>query len=159
MAEQKTMQMLKEAGDLTMTLRYEYARELMDVHGLQNWELEISKRAKKVGGVCGRKGVRKYIRLSWGYMQAIDDLEFEDTVLHEIAHALVGIKEGHNYVWYRKAKEIGCSGKIYHNVVYTEPKWKYTCENGCWEVGRHRRSNVSRKRCGRCKGKVFFKEV
>lgn len=109
MAEQKTMQMLREAGDLTMTLRYEYARELMDVHGLQNWELEMSKRAKKVGGVCGRKGVRKYIRLSWGYMQAIDDLEFEDTVLHEIAHALVGIKEGHNYVWYRKAKEIGCS--------------------------------------------------
>ncbi len=35
---------------------------------------------------------------------------FMNTLLHEIAHALVGVNEGHGPVWKRKAVEIGCSG-------------------------------------------------
>lgn len=40
----------------------------------------------------------------------IDDVK--DTILHEIAHAIVGIKNNHNKIWQEKAKELGASPYI-----------------------------------------------
>jgi hypothetical protein len=40
-----------------------------------------------------------------------DDMnEIKNTILHEIAHALVGNEYGHNIVWQNKAKELGVTG-------------------------------------------------
>ena len=39
------------------------------------------------------------------------DDEVLDTILHEIAHALVGPQHGHDAVWRAKAREIGCTGE------------------------------------------------
>jgi hypothetical protein len=44
--------------------------------------------------------------------------EILDTILHEIAHALVGHKEAHGPVWVAKAKEIGCSGCPTHSMRF-----------------------------------------
>jgi hypothetical protein len=32
-----------------------------------------------------------------------------DTIQHEIAHALVGCKQGHNEIWKKQARDLGCS--------------------------------------------------
>lgn len=51
------------------------------------------------------------IRIS-KHLSAINDKEtVMDTILHEIAHALVGRGHGHDYVWKSKAREIGCNAK------------------------------------------------
>ena len=41
---------------------------------------------------------------------------FRNTVLHEIAHVIVGWQEQHGPVWVRVAKEIGCTGERYHTL-------------------------------------------
>ena len=62
--------------------------------------------------------------------------EIKNTILHEIAHALVGPKHGHNEIWKQKALEIGCDAERCHYVVFSKPKYKLTCSNSCFEVTR-----------------------
>lgn len=41
--------------------------------------------------------------------------EIENTILHEIAHAIVGVGHGHRLKWQEKAIELGVTWKrIYH---------------------------------------------
>ena len=73
-----------------------------------------------------------------------------DTILHEIAHALVGLKAGHGPIWQRKAREIGCNGlRCFGDEVIT-PKAKYVaeCKNG-HQFEAHRKPS-SRRSCSRC---------
>jgi predicted SprT family Zn-dependent metalloprotease len=42
--------------------------------------------------------------------------DFEDTVLHEIAHILAGPEAGHGRLWKRIAREIGCSAQRCHKL-------------------------------------------
>nr|WP_257908483.1 SprT-like domain-containing protein [Janibacter limosus] len=62
-------------------------RALMDEHGPEDWRLVVD-RAKKRAGVC--RAAERTIGLS-GPLTALHSPEqVRDTVLHEIAHALVG---------------------------------------------------------------------
>ncbi len=65
------------------------------------------------------------------------DEEVKDTILHEIAHALVGKAHHHDDVWRAKALEIGCSGRRCHDLQFTPPRYLVTCERGCWEEQRN----------------------
>ena len=78
----------------------------------------------------------------------------KDTILHEIAHALVGPSHGHNAIWRRKAREIGCSAMRCHNLTFTKARWIMTCPNGCFAVERYRRK--SGLICSSCKHNVEF---
>lgn len=75
-------------------------RELFAQHGLDAWQLRFSKATKQCG-LCSYAS--KTITLSiWQ-----PDGCFEDTLLHEIAHALTpGAK--HGYQWKLKCLELGC---------------------------------------------------
>ena len=55
--------------------------------------------------------------------------EAEDTILHEIAHALVGGGVGHGPKWVKKAQSIGCNGNRCYDrtVVVPPPKFVGTC--------------------------------
>ncbi len=76
----------------------------MAEHGLSDWAFQFD-RATKRFGVCSY--TRRTIGLSKRLTLANSEEQCMDTVLHEIAHALVGYGHGHGPVWKRKAAEIG----------------------------------------------------
>jgi SWI/SNF-related matrix-associated actin-dependent regulator 1 of chromatin subfamily A len=45
-------------------------------------------------------------------LNSTEEQQFKDTILHEIAHAIVGPHHGHDEVWRGKAVEIGCTGNV-----------------------------------------------
>lgn len=71
--------------------------------------------------------VKRTIYLSRILTKIVDELHVLDTILHEIAHALVGCAHGHDEVWQTKAKEIGCNGNRTCNRIISDkelsPKW------------------------------------
>ncbi len=80
------------------------------------------------------------------------DEEVKNTLLHEIAHALVGPGHRHNRVWRQKAREIGCDAKVTHNLNFSEARYRVGCMQGCWEITRHliNRNCLKHMLCGKC---------
>jgi predicted SprT family Zn-dependent metalloprotease len=124
------------------------ANDLMAKHNLfiQGWRFEFDN-AKRRFGACHYGSKR--ITLSRALVE-LNDLEtVKDTILHEIAHALVGYRHGHNSVWQAKALEIGCNGqRCYSSKEVTTPKLKYkaTC-GGCGKVYQKARMTAKSLRC------------
>mgnify|MGYP003331690830 FL=1 len=125
----------------------ELAIELMNKHKLieYGWYFEFDK-AKRRFGCCDY--IKQRISLSEGLTKIREEHNVRNTILHEIAHALVGFKNGHNHIWRAKAIEIGCDGKRCGNDAKLEGKWKGVCPNGHVHF-RYRK--VKRKQsCGIC---------
>ncbi len=76
--------------------------------------------------------------------------EVLDTILHEIAHALVGPQHGHDAVWRAKAREIGCSGErcVSSDSARVPGDWVGRCPAG-HEKHRHR-APTRLMSCGEC---------
>ena len=111
------------------------ARRLMKKHGLADWLLRLDN-AKRRAGMC--KHSTKTISLSVPLVRIRSDDNVRNTILHEIAHALVGPGHGHDYVWRRKAIEIGCDGKRCFTDAKIEGKWVAICVHGN-RFSRHKR--------------------
>lgn len=129
----------------------QWARALLAHHQLGQWCFEFD-HATKRAGCCHY--MAHLISLSTEFAKRALDEEVKDTILHEIAHALVGKAHHHDDVWRAKALAIGCSGRRCHNLQFTPPRYLVTCERGCW-VGtaeRRRRGMV----CTRCQGKIMY---
>ncbi len=118
------------------------AIQLMAQHGLTDWAFAFNTN-KRRAGVCrypvrGRPG---RIELSKHYVLRNPEHEVLDTILHEIAHALVGHGHGHDEVWKAKCVEVGarperCYGE---EVEMPRGRWRATC-GGCGrEHDRHRK--------------------
>ena len=127
------------------------ATELMDAHGLVAWRVKLD-HARRRAGQCDYKN--KTISLSRLYVRYADIDHIRDTILHEIAHALVGPRHGHDAVWRKKAREIGCTAARCHSLSFARAKWVMTCPNGCFSVERHRKK--SGLICASCKSAVEF---
>jgi predicted SprT family Zn-dependent metalloprotease len=87
---------------------YDLAVALVGEHGLRGWRVELDS-AKRRAGVC-RFGAR-VIGVSAPLARVHSEAEVRDTILHEIAHALVGPEHGHDRVWRETARRIGSSGR------------------------------------------------
>ena len=83
--------LLMDLGDA-----YRMGTELLRQHGLDGWTLAFDG-AKRRAGVC-RYDVR-VIGLSAPLTRLHARDEVRETVLHEVAHALVGPRHGHDAVW------------------------------------------------------------
>jgi len=106
--------------------------------------------AKVRFGYCSYR--KKVISLSKHLVMMNSEEQVVDTILHEIAHAIVGRGHGHDHVWRAKAIEIGCNGERCYNSEDVEaPKGRFTyvCPNCDKEVNYHRRLKRSRA-CGEC---------
>ncbi|HMW11078.1 MAG TPA: SprT-like domain-containing protein [Bacteroidia bacterium] len=130
----------------------ELAHSLMKEHGIyHSWRFTFD-RAKLRNGLCQYR--TKTISLSENYIRLNTDAKIKNTILHEIAHALVGKKHGHDAVWRAKAIEIGCSGeRCTSNTLHIEGKYIATCKN-CGKVSyRYKKPKINRVHsCGKCSG-------
>jgi predicted SprT family Zn-dependent metalloprotease len=91
----------------------ELALELMKQHGLEyRFRFEFDN-AKRRFGSCSFSP--RIITLSRNLVLLNDRKRVTNTILHEIAHALAGPGNGHNWVWRQIALEIGCNGKRCHS--------------------------------------------
>ncbi|MCE0540701.1 SprT-like domain-containing protein [Kineosporia rhizophila] len=82
------------------------ARELLEEHNLLDWTLGFD-RARRRAGSC--RFSQKVITLSIPLTKIHPESEVRDTILHEIAHALVGPTHGHDEVWKATTTAIGAT--------------------------------------------------
>ena len=118
------------------------ALELMALHGLQGWTFCFNRR-KRTLGLCRYQ--EKAIELSVYLIDRNGTEEIRDTILHEIAHALVGAGHGHDTVWKAKAIEIGARPERCGQADMPEGRWQAQCAGCCQVYSRHRRP---RRVCG-----------
>ncbi|ANS79082.1 Phage-related protein [Serinicoccus hydrothermalis] len=132
---------LEEAGRL--------ARRLMGEHGLRDWAFGFD-RAKVRAGACHWQDRR--ITLSRQITAAHEVAQVRETLLHEIAHALVGPAHGHDAVWRARARQIGSTGDRCYvaDVPVVAGRWQGRCSAG-HVVQRHRRPTRVLV-CTRCRG-------
>jgi predicted SprT family Zn-dependent metalloprotease len=127
------------------------AKELMHKHNLRGWSFRFDN-ARRRFGRCSYS--RKLITLSSALVAINDEAKVKDTILHEIAHALVGSGHGHDWVWKTKAIEIGCDGKrCYSSEDIRTPESKYfaIC-GGCGKTHKKHRKAKYESSCGYCSG-------
>jgi predicted SprT family Zn-dependent metalloprotease len=133
------------------------ADKLLNQYGLfcEGWRFNFDK-AKRRAGSC--KFSNKKITLAKAYAGQENLKEVKNTLLHEIAHALVGPEQGHNQNWRIKALEIGCDAERCHQVVFTKPRYRLTCKNKCFEVFRHRvnQTFLQTNFCSKCQGELLL---
>ena len=134
------------------------ALDLMSEHGLtyDGWIFKFDN-ARNRAGVCRYR--TKVIGLSKYLVPHMHDHKVLDTILHEIAHALVGHRHGHDRVWQRQAIAIGCNGNRcynphtemnnYESTLAVQSKYTYTCPTCDSKTAVHRRPKRSTA-CGKC---------
>lgn len=121
--------------------RFKQIREMaeweMGRHGLiaAGWRFEFDNAMTRAA--CCHYYTKK-ITMSKRLVDKWSDAEVYDTILHEIAHALVGNQHGHNDVWKDMARRIGCSASVYHNHTFTQPKFVIVCACGQTQLLRYR---------------------
>ena len=113
------------------------AEYLLEVHGLEDWEVSYDN-AKRRAGIC--KFGERTLGLSAPLTAVHSEDDVRDTILHEIAHALVGPRHGHDAHWRRVAISIGCSGErcAPADAPSSHAAWLGTCPSG-HTLDRHRR--------------------
>jgi predicted SprT family Zn-dependent metalloprotease len=111
---------------------------LMAAHGLHTWAFRFNTNVRRAG-VCHYRPGR--IELSAHFVERNSDAEVLDTILHEIAHALVGPRHGHDAAWKAKCVEIGARPRRCYDRAVDMPtgKWRATCPSCSTEYDRHRR--------------------
>jgi len=116
---------------------YRLATGLVAEHGLDGWSVTFDT-AKRRAGVC--RFDSRVIGLSAPLTRLHDEAEVRDTVLHEIAHALVGPRHAHDAVWARTARAIGGSAQrcLSPDAPRVQAPWVGVCAAG-HTVERHKR--------------------
>jgi predicted SprT family Zn-dependent metalloprotease len=134
------------------------ASELMAKHGLHRWRFAFNRRKQSMG-LCVHH--RRAIELSLYFVERNGTEEILDTILHEIAHALVGSGHGHDKVWKRKCIEIGARPMRCGEADMPEGRWHARC-GGCGKsFDRHRKPKRVRgwfcRGCGPKCGKLMWR--
>jgi predicted SprT family Zn-dependent metalloprotease len=127
------------------------AIKLMYKHNLiqQGWGFGFDN-AKRRFGVCNYR--KKMISLSKSLVELNDEKRVTNTILHEIAHAMLGPGYGHGAIWKQVAKDIGCDGeRCYKSSEVLKPKSKYqaVCKT-CGTTHNRHRLPLKSYSCGIC---------
>mmetsp|Transcript_760 Transcript_760/g.1920 ORF Transcript_760/g.1920 Transcript_760/m.1920 type:complete len:456 (-) Transcript_760:109-1476(-) len=140
----------RQAKALWMQLRQKHAE-------LKDWEFCFD-HAKRRHGCC--KYNRKQISMSRHFINNVSTTvdQVKNTILHEIAHALVGHKHGHDAVWRKMALQLGCDGSRCSKTDWKmEHHFELRCKKCSWTRGKHRRSSLVGKRCPKCKSDLEYR--
>ncbi len=132
---------------------------LLTSHGLKDWSFGLNNRKRSLG-VCFHP--RKAIELSVHLIARNGGEEVLDTLLHEIAHALVGPGHGHDAVWKRKCLEVGARPERCGNADMPAGRWQAVCPGCGITFHRHRRpermTGWSCRTCGPERGGFVWTE-
>lgn len=122
------------------------AKEKMAEHGLNDWSFQFDSSVRR-RGYCSY--TQRFISLSKPLTELRTEEAVLNTILHEIAHALVGYGHGHGKVWYEQALTIGCNGERCSSDEHEpiKPKYQGQCPKCLRIVYKHRRNKIA---CGRC---------
>lgn len=142
------------------------ARELLNAHGLLAWEFGFNSNVRRAG-VCfyPYRSEPGRIELSVHFAEKNSDDEVRGTLLHELAHALVGPGHGHDAVWRAKCRELGTSTDACYGDEVEMPRgrWRAVCAGCAHEYDRHRRpartSGWYCRPCGSDRGKLIWQEA
>lgn len=109
-----------------------------------------------------RAGVCRYderrIDLSVSFCLRAPLREVEDTLLHELAHAIVGKAHGHDAAWQATAREIGCSAERCHQLTHSIPSWVGECGCATPRLRQRLQRTVAHGRvCARCRQEVRWR--
>jgi predicted SprT family Zn-dependent metalloprotease len=123
------------------------AEYLLEVHGLDDWDVSYDN-AKRRAGIC--HFAEQTLGLSAPLTAVHSEEDVRDTILHEIAHALVGPRHGHDATWQRVARSIGSTGErcVSPDSPAAPAAWLGTCPGG-HSIERHRRPERVMT-CGLC---------
>ena len=127
------------------------ARAWFVAHQLEGWSFQFDDATRRAG-CCNYQ--TQVISLAYAYARVAPDVDIDDTLLHEIAHALVGKAHGHDQIWQATAVALGCSGHRCHDIQFTPPRYIVTCEHGCWVTTAERRQRGAV--CRTCHGTVRY---
>lgn len=109
------------------------AAQLMKEHGLVGWKFRVDTKTSRRRGCC--KYSSRTISVSEWYLGS-DDSMVRDTILHEIAHALIPPSHGHDELWKAVARRVGalpvaCKGDEYgEQLAIKVGKYVADCECG-----------------------------
>ena len=120
------------------------------------WRFHFETTANRAG-VCHHAA--KTIGMAVSYALRAGRHDIRDTLLHEIAHAIVGPTHRHDRVWKAKAREIGCSAERCTTIAHSAGRWIARCPNCSRTWVRHRLTARLRRgvRCGRCGSPLAWK--
>lgn len=120
---------------------------LLKRHNLDDWKFQFDNSKRRVGQ-C--RNDAKEIGISLWYLEKTPIDQIRDTILHEIAHALVPTERDHNGKWdhhgprwQAKCVEIGARPERLAHAEdgfksAAKPNYKIKCENCGWFVNRYR---------------------
>jgi predicted SprT family Zn-dependent metalloprotease len=112
------------------------ARRLLDAHGLSEWSFGFNRRRRSLG-LCDYH--RQAIELSLHFIERNGPDAILDTLLHEIAHALVGPGHGHDAAWKGMCSRVGARPVACRRAEMPAGRWRATC-GGCGKlIHRYRR--------------------
>lgn len=114
---------------------------------LTGWSFSFDQ-AKRRFGCC--KYRTNTITLSAPLVRLNNRADVEDTIRHEVAHAIAGHQAGHGRLWKEACSVTGANpSRCYDSDVNTPvAPWRCECPNGCFSVTRHRRGK--NLYCGTC---------
>ena len=134
----------------------------MEKHGLFDklWHFDFE-HCKRSLGRCHYD--KQKITLSKWYVELNEEKDVEDTILHEIAHALSFLKygrkgTGHGIFWKQMCIKIGAKpNRIHQGVIeYPSNHHKYVDDCACGiTYKRHRISKERHYRCPKCRQPLF----
>lgn len=81
--------------------------ELMQKHNVEHYKFKFSRR-RNAAGYC----TNNTIMLNVDYCLRVNKEKIINTILHEIAHAVVGVTHGHRKIWQDKARDLGVTWTI-----------------------------------------------
>jgi predicted SprT family Zn-dependent metalloprotease len=128
---------------------------LMAKHGLtdKGWKFRFNKRLTTAGKAIEKRTGEKWIELSIMFVEINSEESVKNTILHEIGHALRGIKYGHDLQWKLVVRSIGGDGSTYCNSSTIQPsgigRWLCTACGISKEIHRKPKEGV-RYSCAKC---------
>lgn len=144
--------LLEEAEELALLY--------MEEHGVLEYFGFGFQNKKRSLGTCNY--YRRKIFLSKWYVEQNNEEEIEDTILHEIAHALAWMHDrcrGHGRAWKKWCLKVGADPSRVHNGEINHPNGHFKYEETCCGVTyqRHRLRKNTSYYCPKCKDPLFEK--
>ena len=148
-------------GGATMQQVEDHAAQLLERH--LNTGAPATRWRFRFETATGRAGICRYtartIALSVSYVLRAPWDDVRDTLLHEIAHAIVGPGHAHDAVWQTAARRIGCTANRCSTVTHSLKRWMGECPRCRDRWFRQRLTATVRQRsiCPRCRSRIAWR--